>query len=125
MAAASTRTSRKHPVRAPLRRTEFDALRGSAARACAVLKALANEVRLMLVCQLAEGEKTVGELQKSVGLSQSAVSQHLALLREQELVVTRREGQLIHYALSSPEAAAVIKTLHDQFCARGRRSPES
>jgi ArsR family transcriptional regulator, virulence genes transcriptional regulator len=103
-----------------LRGSELAALRGSAARACAVLKALANEARLMLVCQLAEGEKTVGELQKSVGLSQSAVSQHLALLREHKLVSTRRNGQSVHYSLASGETAAIIETLHDQFCHRSR-----
>jgi ArsR family transcriptional regulator, virulence genes transcriptional regulator len=103
-----------------LRRSELAALRGSAARACTVLKALANEVRLMLLCQLAEGEKTVGELQNSVALSQSAVSQHLALLRAHKLVSARRNGQSVHYSLASGEAAAIIATLHDQFCDRSR-----
>ncbi len=107
-------------ARIRLRGGELTALRGSAARACTVLKALANEVRLMLVCQLAEGEKTVGQLQKSVGLSQSAVSQHLALLREHKLVSARRNGQSVHYSLASGEAAAIIATLHDQFCHRSR-----
>ena len=74
----------------------------------------------MLVCRLSEGEKSVGELQDFVKLSQSAVSQHLALLREHKLVATRRDGQSVYYRLSSGEAAAVIKTLHDQFCARKR-----
>ena len=103
-----------------LRGSELAALRSNAARACEVLKALANEVRLMLVCQLAEGEKTVGELQDSVGLSQSAVSQHLALLREHKLVSARRNGQSVHYSLASGEAAAIMQTLHDQFCHRSR-----
>ncbi len=119
MTRGATNGQRARPLRAELRRSELAALRTSASRACALLKALANQVRLMLVCQLAEGEKTVGELQKTVGLSQSAVSQHLAVLHEHALVSTRREGQLIHYVLSSTEAAALIKTLHDQYCGRG------
>ena len=107
-------------VRMALRPSELAALHSSASRACTVLKALANEVRLMIVCQLAEGEKSVGELQKCVRLSQSAVSQHLALLREHKLVSTRRNGQSVHYALASGQAAALIKTLHDQFCVKRR-----
>lgn len=103
-----------------LRGSELAALRGNAARACTVLRALANQARLMLVCQLAEGEKTVGQLQKSVGLSQSAVSQHLALLREHRLVLARRNGKSVRYSLASGAAAAIIETLHDQFCHRSR-----
>ena len=103
-----------------LRPSDLAALQSNATRACALLKALSNEVRLMLVCQLSEGEKSVGELQDFVKLSQSAVSQHLALLREHKLVATRRDGQSVYYRLSSGEAVAVIKTLHDQFCAKKR-----
>ncbi len=103
-----------------LRPADLAALQSNAARACALLKALANEVRLMLVCQLSEGEKSVGELQGYVKLSQSAVSQHLALLREHALVATRRDGQSVYYRLASSEAAAVIKTLHEQFCSKRR-----
>ena len=99
---------------------ELAALQTSATRAVAVLKVLANEVRLMLVCQLAEGEKSVGALQAYVGLSQSAVSQHLARLRKHKLVSTRRNGQSVHYVLASGETAALIKTLHDQFCRKSR-----
>jgi ArsR family transcriptional regulator, virulence genes transcriptional regulator len=103
-----------------LRAADLAALQANASRACALLKALSNEVRLMLVCQLADGEQSVGELQQFVGLSQSAVSQHLALLREHGLVRTRREGQSVFYRLASGEAAAVIKTLHAQFCDKRR-----
>jgi ArsR family transcriptional regulator, virulence genes transcriptional regulator len=112
--------ARLAPPPLALRPGELAALQSSATRACTVLKALANEVRLMLVCQLAEGEKSVSELQAFVGLSQSAVSQHLALLREHKLVATRRNGQSVHYVLASGETAALIKTLHDQFCAKRR-----
>ncbi len=120
MTRPALRTARLAVVRTALRPSQLAALHSSATRACTLLKALANEVRLMLVCQLAEGEKSVGQLQQSVGLSQSAVSQHLALLREHKLVSTRRNGQSVYYALASGEAAAVIKILHDQFCMKRR-----
>ena len=121
----SSGTARARPAETPatvaitaLGRRELAALHTRASRVSAVLKAIANEARLLLVCQLAEGEKSVGQLQSCVGLSQSAVSQHLALLREHKLVSTRRRGQSIHYALSSGETAAIIRTLHDQFCGK-------
>lgn len=103
-----------------LRPKDLAALQANASRACDVLKAIANGARLLLVCQLAGGERTVGELQGAVGLSQSSVSQHLALLREHHVVSPRREGQSVYYRLASPEVAALIKTLHDQFCTKGR-----
>ena len=120
MTHSPANAARFAPVTTTLRPSELAALHSRASRACVVLKALANEVRLMLVCHLAEGEKSVGQLQAHVGLSQSAVSQHLALLREHKLVSTRRRGQSVHYALTSGETAAIIKTLHDQFCGRRR-----
>lgn len=113
--------ARTAAVVSPLAPRELAALHSRANRVSALLRAIANEARLMLVCQLAEGEKSVSELQAHVGLSQSAVSQHLALLREHKLVSTRRRGQSIHYMLTSGETAAIIKTLHDQFCGRRRR----
>jgi glycine cleavage system H lipoate-binding protein/DNA-binding transcriptional ArsR family regulator len=93
---------------------------GRMRRACAMPKALSNQVRLMLVCQISEGEKSVAELQDFVRPSQSAISQYLALLREHKLVSTRRDGQSVYYRLVSGETAAVIKTLHDQFCNKKR-----
>lgn len=108
------------PVTTSLRPHELAALHSRASRVCVVLKAIANEARLMIVCKLAEGEQSVGALQSHVGLSQSAVSQHLAMLREHKLVSTRRRGQSVHYALASDETAAIIKTLHEQFCVRRR-----
>ncbi|WP_129582867.1 ArsR/SmtB family transcription factor [Solilutibacter tolerans] len=85
--------------------------------AARMLKALANEKRLLLLCQLVEGECSVGELNARVDLSQSALSQHLALLREDGLVTTRRESQTIHYALAEGPARDILKTLHDIYCA--------
>ena len=91
-------------------------MRAHAADASRLLKALANEKRLMLLCLLAEGERSVGELNARVELSQSALSQHLAVLREDGLVATRREAQTIHYALAPGPAQRIIATLHDIYC---------
>lgn len=88
----------------------------SAAQAARLLRAISNGNRLMLLCLLFEGEKTVGELNASLPLSQSALSQHLAVLREEGLVSTRRDGQSIYYGLASPEARRVIETLHSVYC---------
>lgn len=91
-------------------------LRENVGKAAILLKAMANEVRLTILCQLSEGEKSVGELERLVGLRQSALSQHLALLRRQDLVTTRREGQSIFYSLGSHEAEAVMATLYNLYC---------
>ena len=88
----------------------------SAQEASRLLKALANEQRLMILCQLTEGERSVSELGSRVTLSQSALSQHLARLREDGLVATRRESQTIYYRLASKAAEAVIQTLYRTFC---------
>lgn len=88
----------------------------SASRAAGLLRVLGNERRLMILCQLAEGELSVGQIQPRVGLSQSALSQHLAVLREEGVVATRREGQVIHYRLADPAAARIIETLAELFC---------
>lgn len=115
MTAAATRGQRA--AIGALRRLELEHMHESAEKACALLKAMANESRLMILCQLAGGELSVGALQELIGLSQSALSQHLAVLRERNLVSTRRDGQQIYYSLASGEAAAVIKTLYQQYCA--------
>ncbi|NYZ16478.1 winged helix-turn-helix transcriptional regulator [Azospirillum sp. RWY-5-1] len=81
-----------------------------------LLKALANERRLMILCALGEGERSVGDLAARVGLGQSALSQHLAKLREDGLVVTRRCAQTIFYSLASREAAEVIAVLAGLYC---------
>lgn len=98
--------------------TKFDLalFEASANRAAALLRLLGNERRLMILCQLADGELSVGQLQPRVGLSQSALSQHLALLREEGVVATRRDGQTIHYRIADPAALRVIATLAELFC---------
>lgn len=86
-------------------------LEASAAAAARLMKLLASEQRLVLLCQLAEGERSVGDLATYVGLAQSAASQHLAKLRVDGLVATRRDGQTIYYRLVDPAAIKVIDTL--------------
>lgn len=93
--------------------------------AATLLKSMANEHRLAILCQLAIGETSVGELAVAVGLSQSALSQHLARLRAQRLVKTRRASQQIFYSLASQEAQQIMETLHGIYCTSGgfRRPP--
>jgi len=93
------------------------ALQEKADQASRLLKSLANERRLMIMCHLGQGEKSVGELEPLVGLSQSALSQHLARLRREHLVKTRRDAQTIFYSISSDEAHSVLGTLYDLYCA--------
>lgn len=82
-----------------------------------LLKALSHRDRLIVLCMLSEGELSVGELHERVPLSQSALSQHLAVLRRDELVKTRRQSQTIYYSLQDDKAARVIAVLHEMFCA--------
>ena len=81
------------------------------------LKRLANSNRLMILCLLTEGERSVGELNTHVPLSQSALSQHLSVLRKAGLVSTRRESQTIYYSSSDPRVAAMLDALYQLFCA--------
>ena len=92
-------------------------LQDKARRASALLKAMSNEHRLLILCQLQNGERSVGELERLIGLSQSALSQHLARLRRDELVRTRRAAQTIFYSLNGVEATEVITTLYRLYCA--------
>ena len=94
----------------------LDQMRQRAAEATELLKCLANENRLLIMCALAEGELSVGDLNKRVPLSQSALSQHLAVLRHQGMVDTRRESQSIYYSLADTDALKVVEVLHEIFC---------
>jgi DNA-binding transcriptional ArsR family regulator len=101
---------------------ELTELHDMASHACELLKAMANEWRLIILCQLSEGEKTVSELQGILGLSQSALSQHLAVLRREKIVSARKDAQSVFYSLAGDEATKVMETLHDLFCgARDRK----
>ena len=91
-------------------------LHDMASHAVELLKAMANEWRLMILCQLAEGEKTVSELQSLLGLSQSALSQHLAVLRREKIVKARKHAQSVSYSLAGDDAPKVMNTLHEVFC---------
>ncbi|MDO8862219.1 metalloregulator ArsR/SmtB family transcription factor [Haliea sp. E1-2-M8] len=96
---------------------DADAMALRAGEAAQLLKQLANEKRLMILCALVEGEQSVGALNAAVALSQSALSQHLARLREAGLVTTRRDGQLIYYALAGDKVPAILHVLHTVYCA--------
>lgn len=89
----------------------------AADQASELLKALANRHRLLIICQLIDGERSVGELAEFLNLRNSTVSQHLALLRKDGLVSARREAQTIFYSIASEPAREVLKTLYQAFCA--------
>lgn len=99
-----------------VRMGDLERLKENAERAGELLKAMGNGRRLMILCKLIEGETSVGVLERAVGLSQSAISQHLARLRRDALVKTRRDGKTIYYSVNGKEAEAVIRTLYDLFC---------
>lgn len=92
------------------------AIKPHADKAAALLKALANEQRLMILCNLLEGPLSVGELNGRVSLSQSALSQHLGVLRDANVVTTTREAQSIRYALTSGAVSRIIEILYKEFC---------
>lgn len=91
-------------------------LQRNARRVAALLKAMANPARLVILCEIIGGEKSVGELERAVGASQSSISQHLAVLRAQTVVSSHRVGQTILYSLASKEVEALMTTLHAAFC---------
>ena len=95
---------------------ELSQMREAAAQACNLMKVLANPDRLMILCQLSQGELRVGELEERLGIVQPTLSQQLTVLRDEELVTTRREGKNIYYQIASPQALAVMNVLFQQFC---------
>jgi DNA-binding transcriptional ArsR family regulator len=99
---------------------DIDELMRNAQAASDFLKALSHESRLVILCLLTEGEKSVTEIEQLLQLRQPAVSQQLARLRADDLVETRREGKNIYYSLARPEVRQVIETLHAAFCAPDR-----
>jgi len=100
----------------PTSEAQLHEMHAHAADAANLMRAFGNESRLMILCALADGEQSVGELNEIIPLSQSALSQQLARLRREGLVKTRRESQVIHYSLCSGPADRVINVLHDIFC---------
>ena len=95
---------------------EATAMHVAAEQASELLKSLANRHRLLIVCQLIEGERSVGELAEFLGIRDSTVSQHLALLRKDGVVAARRDGQTIWYSISSAPARKVLETLYKVYC---------
>ena len=93
-------------------------LHANAERATNLLKSLANEDRLMLLCKMIDGEKSVSELERLTGIRQPTLSQQLGVLRSEALVNTRREGKWIYYSVASDEAMAILATLHSLYCDR-------
>ncbi len=100
---------------------DLDVLRAAAGEVSRLMKALSNPDRLLLLCQLAQGEKNVGELEALVGVAQPTLSQQLGVLRDEGLVATRREGKNIHYRIESQQALAVMSVLYEQFCVKPKR----
>lgn len=103
---------------------DIEQLRRSAGQACGLLKVLGNSDRLLLLCQMTQGEYCVSELEEITGIRQPTLSQQLTVLREENLVTTRRDGKQIFYSIDSKEAMAVLKVLYELFCtpAKGKRS---
>lgn len=96
--------------------TRESEMAAAAEEAASVLRALSNPSRLLLLCYLVEGERTVGEMEEALGLGQAYVSQQLARLREEGLVAATRDGRMMRYRLSDPRVAPVIEVLYQQFC---------
>jgi DNA-binding transcriptional ArsR family regulator len=106
-----------------MERDNFDmrAMRAAALHASALLKAMANPDRLLLLCQLSQGERSVGELEQLLGIVQPTLSQQLGVLREEALVLTRRDGKQVFYRVASAPVLAVLQVLYQQFCGPGER----
>lgn len=97
---------------------DLEAIRQAASAATAVLSALANENRLLLLCQLSRGERSVGELEAELDLHQPTLSQQLSVLRAENLVATRRDGKRVFYSIADVRVLALLDTLYEQFCPR-------
>ena len=96
---------------------DLDTMQASATRASDMLKLLGHPHRLMVLCELKMGERSVSELAKRVGVSQSPLSQHLARMRYENVVEPRRDGQTVYYSLKKGEASLLIESLYEIFCA--------
>lgn len=104
---------------------KIERMQVAADRASELLKAMANRHRLLILCQLVEGERSVGELADFLGIRDSGVSQHLALLRKDGLVAARRDGQTIWYSIASAEARILLSAIYSIFCAPQRASEQT
>jgi len=95
---------------------DSDEMLKQAGQAANFLKAIANDQRLAILCTLLEGPQSVGQINERVHVSQSALSQHLAILREQELVMTEKQAQTVYYTLSDTKTEQLLHLLHEHFC---------
>ena len=100
----------------PTKQVDLVKLQAAAGQACNLLRTLSNPDRLLLLCQLTQGEFSVGELEAITGIRQPTLSQQLTVLREESLVSTRREGKQIFYSIASQEAMAVLQVLYALYC---------
>ena len=101
---------------------ELENMAEKAKKASNFLKALAHENRLLILCMLAEGEKSVTEIERTLEVRQPTVSQQLARLRMDGLVATRREGKVIYYSLASEDARVILGAIYDVFCGKTRKA---
>ena len=97
-------------------REDFDAMLEQAKKASDLLKALSHETRLLILCLLTEGEKSVSDLEEILSMPQAAVSQQLARLRFDRLVNSRRDGRMIYYSIAGDDVTTVVGSLYDLFC---------
>lgn len=100
----------------PVEEIALERLRTAALQATGLLKVLANSDRLLLLCQMTQGEYSVGDLEELTGIKQPTLSQQLTVLREEEMVSTRREGKQIFYSIASKEAMAMLQVLYELYC---------
>ena len=116
MNRAETIAANDPPSAASMPEIDARAMRKHAATAARLMRSLANPHRLLVLCVLSEGELSVSELNRRIALSQSALSQHLAVLRREKLVRTRRESQTIYYSVADGAAMDIVHLLHDKYC---------
>lgn len=102
---------------------DMTAMRHAALQASRLMKVLSNPDRLLILCQLAHGERRVGELEELLGIVQPTLSQQLTVLRDEALVATRREGKHVHYRIDHPAVLSVIQVLYANFCETDKDSP--
>jgi len=100
---------------------DFELMRGKAIYVSSFLKTLANPDRLILLCQLSQGEMCVSELERSAAIKQPTLSQQLSILRAESIVKTRRDGKQVYYSVASQEALVILQLLYEQFCKESRR----
>jgi ArsR family transcriptional regulator len=95
---------------------DIETLKSSAQEACQLMKVLANQDRLLLLCQISQGEKCVSDLEEALDIHQPTLSQQLTVLRDEGLVTTRREGKYIYYSIANPAVMEVLEVLYRNFC---------